>query len=55
MWKRIDDTTNRMKVPGGWIVSTFVAVGHSCSIHSVFVPDPQHTWEWEPDKPERTR
>lgn len=40
--------TSRMKVPGGWIVATcmthHVMNGAGCSVHQLFISDPEHKW-----------
>ena len=53
MWQKIDKTTERLKVPFGWIVkafvlarvgsSTFAAV--SVGVSTTFVFDPLHLWK----------
>lgn len=49
MWESIgaDQSTNRMQVPGGWIVQKFIGM----NVASVFVEDQTHVWEgifnWE--------
>ena len=57
MFEQIDKHSDRIKVPGGWLVRTFVHSSWmeavSCSVHTVFIADPQHTWEL--NKPERAR
>ncbi len=41
-WEKIlDKQTERLKVPGGWIVRSFLA----SALHQVFVSDPDYTWE----------
>jgi len=38
--------SDRLEVPGGWIVRTIVNIYNSgVSVHQVFVPDPEHLWE----------
>jgi len=39
--------TQRMLVPGGWLVRTVYACARGGSVHQVFLPDP--TWSWDPD------
>jgi hypothetical protein len=49
-WEVIDGNSSRLKVPGGWIVRSYLDVGissRSCSIHQVFIPDPEHLWIFE--------
>jgi len=45
MWESIDRHTDRMKVPGGWIVRSLKVYGEGCSIHQVFIEDKNHTWK----------
>jgi len=40
-------STERLKVPGGWIVQTCVMFGGSVSVHQIFLSDPNHEWELE--------
>lgn len=59
MWEKIFEEsvsgggieTNRMKVPGGWIVATtmihHVMNGAGCSVHQLFISDPEHKWTIE--------
>jgi len=52
MWETIDAHTDRLKVPGGWIVRSslikmefhdhFVSV--ATSVHQIFIPDFDHMW-----------
>lgn len=42
-WERITSGTHRMKVFGGWIVSD----ADSNSMCLIFVPDPNHEWQWK--------
>lgn len=48
-WEHIVANTCRMKVPGGWLISD--SEGDSMAL--VFLPDPNHEWEWEVNKDER--
>lgn len=43
-WERVDTYTDRMRVPGGWIVGTFLP---GIAIHQVFIADPTHEWRLE--------
>lgn len=50
MWERLPDgidkqyvTSERLEVPGGWIVRTYVTRG----VAQTFVSDPHHTWQLE--------
>lgn len=61
MWEKIDEieeeaktvTTDRLKVPGGWIVRTIVegddGHGLSVSVHQVFIGG-DHRHGWDPTK-----
>lgn len=52
MWEKLDTYTERMRVPGGWIVKSSyshtanvkngVAVAVTC--HQVFIADIDHSW-----------
>lgn len=48
MWENIDEFSDRLRVPEGWIVRSWISksntIGNSCSIHQVFVSDPEHIW-----------
>ena len=53
MWEQVGEvaenrfTTQRCKVPGGWLVRTFASMygsGAAVSVHTVFVPDSMHEW-----------
>ena len=39
-WEDITDYTERLMVPGGWIVRS-----HGDGIHQVFIKDSNHGWE----------
>jgi hypothetical protein len=42
-WERVDGTrprVNRLKVPGGWLVSVFGGFSYPVT----FYPDPDHKW-----------
>lgn len=47
-WEQIDKATDRLKVPGGWIVRSISSrySDHS-SIHQVFIQDQAHEWKIE--------
>ena len=47
--------TDRLKVPGGWIVRTIVKAsipkeGLSVATSTIFISDPRHTWVLEKEK-----
>lgn len=51
-WEEIDDrddsSTERARVPGGWLVRTCSwdwQDGEVLHMGATFVPDPEHTWE----------
>ena len=44
-WENIDMDTERLKVPGGWIVEVAHVALESISI--VYVPDPHEEWHLE--------
>jgi hypothetical protein len=53
-WERIDDETDRMKVPSGWLVRVYDRVEYgygtdsnangSTSVAITYVPDLHHSW-----------
>jgi hypothetical protein len=49
-WELIDDYSDRLKVPGGWIVRSWIRDrwmdSPSVSVHQVFVADPSHEWKF---------
>lgn len=52
-WEPIDDESDRLKVPGGWIVRSWIKIERTAigiaaaSIHQVFIEDPSHSWKLE--------
>lgn len=52
-WESIDDTSDRLKVPNGWIVRSWIKIFErmnnlaGASIHQVFIEDPSHSWKLE--------
>lgn len=49
-WEKIDDSTTRVKVMGGWLVVNVVVSGKgSTSCSSVFISDKDY--EWMPTAP----
>ena len=54
-WERVNEGTDRLKVPGGWLVSIEASCppspgGAALSVALCFVPDPSYTWELEDEK-----
>jgi hypothetical protein len=49
MWERISSgnsiCSDRLKVPGGWLVRSYLAYSTAGSVIQTLVPDPEHTWE----------
>jgi hypothetical protein len=43
-WERIDTTTDRLRVYGGWIVRSFAGYVENKTVHQVFVQDEGHRW-----------
>jgi hypothetical protein len=48
-WETIDETSHRLKVPGGWIIRSYilarVLTGNvSAAMDMIFVKDPNHEW-----------
>ena len=47
-WEDIDDNSDRLMVPRGWIVrSAYSACASGASIHMIFIEDRNHDWELE--------
>ena len=44
-WKTMTKSSDRLKVPGGWIVRAFMYHSTGCAIAMTFVSDPTHEWE----------
>lgn len=44
MWEAIDKHSERLKVPGGWIVRSWISYNGS-SVHQIFIADVNHAWE----------
>ena len=47
-WEKISldrNDSERLQVPGGWIVRTWLSDMSGVSVHQIFISDP--TWEWE--------
>ncbi len=52
MWETIDKFSERLKVPGGWIVRTSYLhvvknAGVAVACHQIFIADPSHEWSLE--------
>lgn len=43
-YKTYEETTERVKVFGGWIVKNFHKYDNMFSESMVFIPDPDHKW-----------
>lgn len=43
-WETLDEHTERLKVPGGWIVRSYLSGYQAKAVHQVYVPDPGHLW-----------
>jgi hypothetical protein len=46
-WEEIDDTTERLRVLGGWIVRSSIDCKSGVSISQVYIPDPNYGWVLE--------
>jgi hypothetical protein len=45
MWEKIDDNTERMHIPNGWIVRCCCSIGYySTAISMVTIEDKDHIW-----------
>lgn len=51
-WENINDYSSRLKVPGGWIVSSVAFYEDTVSKSITFVPDKDHQWFLEDIKSE---
>lgn len=51
MWETVEekgyDSTDRMKVPGGWLVRCTYRGYHGGGVHVIFLDDPAHEWTLE--------
>ena len=45
-WERIDDRSERLKVPGGWIVRSDSG-SYEGGVHQIFIEDINHEWRLE--------
>ena len=45
-WERIDNHTDRLKVPGGWVVRSSLSgpMPQGAAVHQLFVNDHEHRW-----------
>ena len=43
-FEHLEDHSDRLKVPGGWIVRSWQGEG----IHQIFIVDKEHSWKLEP-------
>ena len=46
-WEDINSNSDRLKVPGGWIVRSCVKSGSydgGASVHQIFISDSKHIW-----------
>jgi hypothetical protein len=48
-WEEIDEDTDRLKTPNGWIVRSYLS---GSSIHQVIINDPDHEWVLEDEEEE---
>lgn len=46
-FEEIDEYSDRLRVPGGWIVRSWIT---GESIHSIFVSDPKGSWVFEDEE-----
>jgi len=48
-FEKIDSDTDRLKVPGGWVVRTRLNLGMDshAATHTLFIKDINHVWELE--------
>jgi hypothetical protein len=47
IWECIDEYTERLKIPGGWVLRSRSIGYDSRTIHQVIINDPGHTWQLE--------
>lgn len=45
-WEELNGDTDRLKVPGGWILRSYVGGMEAKTLHQVFISDPEHTWKF---------
>ena len=45
-WEDIDDRSERLKVPGGWIVRSDSG-SYEGGVHQIFIEDPNYEWKLE--------
>jgi len=43
-WEKMSDRSERLKVPGGWIIKSWITHSTGCSISQVFISDPTYDW-----------
>ena len=49
-WEYIDQNdSDRLCVPGGWIVRSWIDGYDKCTLHQIFVSDPEHKWVFDGD------
>ena len=41
----LDVESERLKVPGGWILRSRLASSNGVSVHQIFIEDPDHNWK----------
>ena len=51
-WERLDNSTWRAKILGGWLVKSEFTNNKSASVSIAFVPDRDHGWMINKPKPE---
>jgi hypothetical protein len=46
IWQRLDDRTERLLLPLGWLVRSTVTMGFDggAAVHQIYVHDPTHSW-----------
>lgn len=47
-WEAIDPITDRLAVPGGWIIRLILEEAENFAASVTFFPDPSWTWKLEP-------
>jgi len=49
-WERLGLTTYRLRVYGGWMVTTNSTQNNCVAESSIFIPDPLHFWTVDNDE-----
>ena len=50
VFENVDLNTDRLKVPRGWLVRTYLSHSRGVSVHTMFLEDTRHTWKLKKEK-----